>query len=278
MDFLRKQNICIESKTDVLKEGTYTEYGISNKTLEKDKWDTFKNSFRDQMANALSDIILNDVTECFVYEILRKQYCCFNPNEKQSIFNHLKKGFEKDNQEDLNKIMNTKMMIVKHLNDYLKENSFIHLEGFVRFYLKDYVMELENRTEQAIEDFFMEKEYNEFINLLRYFVELQEPKIETIHLFMSEDEDYLLYDQKGCIINDDYLESLSAGIHEKDMNADDVLISSLITLAPINLIIHFSSKMENKEIIETIKKIFSDKISICNEDTTCLPAKNFKQE
>ena len=44
-------------------------------------------------------------------------------------------------------------------------------------------------------------------------------------------EKYLLYDQEGRMINNEDLEDLSEEIKEKDMNKDDLLISSLITLA-----------------------------------------------
>lgn len=58
----------------------------------------------------------------------------------------------------------------------------MNLEGFVRFRLKDIIDEIEMAIEMSVDDFIIQKEYNEFIDLLRYFVELQEPRIDLVNV------------------------------------------------------------------------------------------------
>jgi putative sporulation protein YtxC len=282
IDFFAEKDIFIKEQIDVLKDGVFVTYFLDDKTIDGIAFEHFLNLFQYRMANVLSDILLQDITEKFIQILLKQQYGCFDPYERKLILEHFQEN-EKNRISEFH-IKNPdgetdeKLKIIQHLNHYLLENSFIHLEGFFRFRLKDYRIQLENRIDQAVEDFLIEKEYNEFIKILRYFVELQEPKIETIHLFMDDEEKYLLYDQEGRMINNEDLEDLSEEIKEKDMNKDDLLISSLITLAPANLVIHFSKQMENKEIIETIRKVFFEKISVCYENNICVPVKNLKQE
>ena len=51
--------------------------------------------------------------------------------------------------------------------------------------MKDYVSELEDTIEQGGGEYLMEREYNEFIKLLRYFVEIQEPKVDTVNVLKT---------------------------------------------------------------------------------------------
>lgn len=282
IDFFAQKNIFIKEQVDVLKDGVFVTYFLDDKTIYEIAFEDFLNLFYDRMTNVLSEIFLQEITEKFVQVLLKKQYGCFDPYERKLILKHFQENeknrlseFERKNPDEGTE---EKARIIQQLNHYLLENSFIHLEGFFRFRLKDYQIQLEHRIDQAVEDFLIEKEYNEFIKILRYFVELQEPKIETIHLYMNDEEKYLLYDQEGRRIDNENFECLSEEIKEKDVSQDDLLIGSLITLAPANLVIHLSEQMKNKEIIETIRKVFFEKISVCYENNVCVPAENLKQE
>ena len=52
---------------------------------------------------------------------------------------------------------------------------------------------------------------------------------------------------------------------KNNLNNEDVLISSLITLAPRKLLLHFESENYNKKIVNTIEQIFENKVSISSE-------------
>jgi putative sporulation protein YtxC len=110
-----------------------------------------------------------------------------------------------------------------------------------------------------------EREYNEFIRLLRYFVEIQECKIETVHLFQSQDGKYLLYDKNNNHISSEYFDELKSDILDDTINYDDLLISTLITISPQNIVIHEIESFKNKELIQTIINVFTDRITICNK-------------
>ena len=51
---------------------------------------------------------------------------------------------------------------------------------------KDIIDEIEMAIEMSVDDFIIQKEYNEFIDLLRYFVELQEPRIDLVNVIKKE--------------------------------------------------------------------------------------------
>ena len=51
---------------------------------------------------------------------------------------------------------------------------------------------------------------------------------------------------------------------EHSLNNEDLLISSLITLAPKKIIIHLTGENYNKKILSTIEQIFTNKV-VLNE-------------
>ena len=52
---------------------------------------------------------------------------------------------------------------------------------------------------------------------------------------------------------------------QNNLNNEDVLISSLITLAPRKVFLHFESENYNKKIVNTIEQIFENKVSVSSE-------------
>ena len=76
----------------------------------------------------------------------------------------------------------------------MKSENFIIIDGFVNFRLTDYIKELGDIADKAVEEYIAEREYNEFIKLLRYFVEIQESKLDTINIIPSEEGSYFLID------------------------------------------------------------------------------------
>lgn len=131
--------------------------------------------------------------------------------------------------------------------------------------MKDFILELEEAVDRAVDDLLVEKEYTEFIKLLRYFVDIQEPKYDEVHVLMKEDKRYTLLDSKLRIINNDILEDLAKEISDKEISHDDLLISSLITLAPKRITIHQFDKFQNSELLNTINNVFTGRVIMSKE-------------
>ncbi|WZL74491.1 putative sporulation protein YtxC [Clostridiaceae bacterium 35-E11] len=281
IDFFRKEGICIERKCFKQGKGICVEYHVNESDLKNYTCKDFENLVNHYMANALSDIIINELEEKIVNKMISNHYYYFMPKERQLILKHLKSIQEKEAyqyKEGVYYAINRKAKMLHAILEYLRENKTIHLEGFIQFRLKNYWEELENNIDKAVEDFLMEKEYNEFIRLLRYFVDIQEAKIDVVNVLMNDEGKYHLYDRMHRMLNNEYLEDIAYEMADKDISYDDLLISSLITLAPKKIVIHFSCNIKKREIIDTIKNVFADRVYMCNGCEFCLPAKNVKQE
>jgi putative sporulation protein YtxC len=132
-----------------------------------------------------------------------------------------------------------------------------------------YINELNETIERALEIFIAEKEYNEFIKLLRYFVEIQECKIDTIHLCQGKDGRYMLYDENKKRITTEYFDELRSEIIDETINYDDLLISTLITISPRKITIHNIESFKNRELLQTIMNVFIERVIICSNCDLC---------
>jgi putative sporulation protein YtxC len=281
INFFLKEGIVINKNIKKIKKQIYIRYSINELDLKKYTVEDFKHIFKYYMANILSDQMLAYMEEKSAYKMICKEYYYFGLQERKTIFNHFR-NIQKDEmckyEDGVVCRISRKSKIVQQVMDYFMRNNTIHMDGFIRFRLKNYIEEIENNIDRAVEDFLMEKEYNEFIRLLRYFVDIQEAKIDVVHVLMLENGHYHLYDSKNRMINNEYLEDLALEMADQDISCDDLLISSLITLAPEKVVMHFSRNTTKREIIDTIQNVFSDRVYICRGCDLCGSVKNIKQE
>ncbi len=229
------------------------------------------NTLITHVSNALADFIIRQYEERLIGRIINGNYCYFNSNEKKEIFNITLRIIKNEDKNILNSIFQVRRrnVIVRKLVDYFQGSNSLILDGFVNFRLKDYIKDLEEVVDKAVDDFLMEREYKEFIRLLRYFVDIQEPKFNTVHVIVGYDNKYTLLDEDKKEITNECIQEFVDEISEGEINYDDLLVSSLITLAPRKIMIHSTGQFKNKELLETIKNVFSGNVVICTGCDVC---------
>jgi len=223
------------------------------------------------IANALADYIIRQYEERLLSRIINGNFCYFNAAEKKEILNRSLNIIRNEDKTFLNSLFQIRRrnVIVRRLMDYFDNANNIILDGFVNFRLKEYVKDLEDVVDKAVDDFLMDREYREFIRLLRYFVDIQEPKIDTVHVIVGYDDKYMLLDGSKKEITNECIQEYINEISEGEINYDDLLVSSLITFAPRKIVIHCTGQFRNKELMETIKNVFSGRIILCQGCNLC---------
>lgn len=226
---------------------------------------------RHYVANALSDVIVEQWEQDLIRKIIRGTYNYFTKEEQELIADYTGKtlktlGSVADGQ--LYKV-SRKSQILHRLRDFLDGSDELVLEGFVTFRLRDYVEELEDAVDRAVDDFLMEREYREFVRLLKYFVDVQEPRIDHVHVLIKPGGTFRLQDDTGSAIRSEYLEEFVVEMVESEINYEDLLISALITLAPRSLTLHGHLSQDWNEGIETIKSVFTERVTLCQGCPTC---------
>ena len=269
--FLREEGINIDVQR--INRGNLTFLGckLVRGNREKFSQEDMAAIFRHFVANALSEVIVNDWEETLIRKFIRDNYSYFSKEEQDRVYEFVVKALDGylAGDKDLFHKVTRKGKVLAKLVDYLNRHNELVLEGFVTFRLKEYVEELQESVDRAVDDYLMEKEYREFIRLLKYFVDAQESKMEEVHVFVRSGEPFRLSDGEGKPVAREYLDDLILEVSEEGADCEDLLISSLITLAPKKIVLHMPGEIKESAAIETLRRIFGDRLSICNGCFRC---------
>ncbi|MFW6282137.1 MAG: sporulation protein YtxC [bacterium] len=218
------------------------------------------------LSNIMADIVVEHLEKKFIHRIIKHKYQQFSKDEQNLIekmtVDHLDESLTPDKK--LGRILRREE-IIRQILKYFNKNKSINLEGFVRFRLKDYIDEMKIAVERSVDDLIIEKEYNEFIDLLKYFVELQEPRVLMVNVIQKDNGSFKILDSKGQVINNEYLEGYLSEIFEEEVEYEDLLISALINVAPERIVLHFN----NQDTENTVKKIFTERVEVCTGCKYC---------
>lgn len=281
LEVLSKQGIDINLNKRIQGNLQFFDCSVSNHVFGKFSYNDIIYISKHYVANAIADIIIDIMEKKIIKKCIDNNYYYFIDEERLKIYDYACKALGIDqNEMDKNCVyrLSRKARVLQKVLDYLETNSNIVVSGFVRFRMKDYISELEDTIDRAVEEYLMEREYNEFIKLLRYFVEIQEPKVDTINVLKNPDGSYKLIDGAGNPVNSELLDDLSGEVLENNINYDDLLISSLITIAPTRIVFHNQAVSEGSEILDTIKKVFHNKIAYCRGCELCYVKKPVEKE
>ncbi|AUG59042.1 putative sporulation protein YtxC [Acetivibrio saccincola] len=240
--------------------------------IEEERQHIIFDEIKAGISSALADYIIKEYEEKLIYRIINNNYCYFNSLEKKEIFRIAVSTIKNSEKSFLNSLFQIRRrnIIIRKLLDYYQGANDLILDGFVNFRLKEYIKDLEEIVDKAVDDFLMEREYREFIRLLRYFVDIQEPKFNTIHVIAGYDDKYILLDENKREITNECIQEFMNDISSEEIKYDDLLVSSLITMAPRKIMIHGAKNFKNKELLETIKNVFWEKTFICAGCELCI--------
>jgi putative sporulation protein YtxC len=98
------------------------------------------------------------------------------------------------------------------------------------------------------------------VKLLKYFVEIQECKIEEINIIIEENNNYIVKNGTGKDLYHDFINEIMQEQGNIDLNMEDILISGLITSAPKNINIYGKENCTNKEFLDTIENVFGNRV------------------
>ncbi|WP_256760832.1 putative sporulation protein YtxC [Cohnella sp. WQ 127256] len=158
---------------------------------------------------------------------------------------------------------------------YLENHERLHLDGFLRFRLNDYRSEVQEAAETAIEERLMERQYQEFMALLKSMVEWQETRTSTVHVLHSGGHAFRLLDEDMRPLEQQYPELTGAGVESQQLaevheihgeqveEEESQVVSRLLAASPRQLYIHTTEP--ESQVIRTIIGIFGDRAALYPE-------------
>ena len=144
--------------------------------------------------------------------------------------------------------------------NYLLENNKIILDGFINFRLKKYLDFLNCIIDDAVNYFIVEREYWEFISLLKVYINSEAPSMEKVHLIYNNSESVLLDENNNAInINKDVFNTKY--LSDITFSSNDYTLNTLLNIVPKKIYIHLSDGIYD-EFINTLQLVFEDRVVI----------------
>ena len=231
--------------------------------------------FLSTISHVLVFLIFNFYEEDILKRILHQEYFYFDKNEKSEILSIAQNNIK----ENIDLFTNKEEILFNIIYKYLKQENKVYLKGFTNFRIKKYIDELESIIDDSVNQYLIEKEYREFVSLLRLYINTQPNKADFVHLVYSSNHPILLDMNKNIIKTD--INTLNAKyLSDISFSSFDMILNTLLTILPKKIYVHLIDDNNlDLEFLDTLKLIFENKITICTDCNICnLYKNNLKQK
>lgn len=217
------------------------------------------NKFYNFLTELIGEVVIEFYEEKILKQLINYNYFYFDEYEKNKILENCMQLIEPE-------MYNTKLLDNKNIKEYVKENKAMILDGFVYFRLRAYLEYSDEVVDSGVNQFVIEKEYREFISLLRVYVESKVPEYNLLHLIYINGESILLDEKRNIvsvsenIYNAKYLSDIS-------FSSNDFALNTLLCLLPRRIEIHLID--DEDEFINTLMLIFEGRVTICKDCDIC---------
>ncbi len=220
--------------------GTYTQV---LQEVFKDKISIFEEGSTWKISaqpETLTEVLCPFIEETYLYKEVQKRF----PHANQRVFTEAFRRATQNNRKNIAKI----------LDAYLKEYKTLHVEGFLRFRLQEVLSELCYCIQLSLRAIEQEEQYRDFLMLLQTYVKDCDPLVDTVLLLADGMGQHHIFTETGIEITYDYADLEDVACLE---NEDDVILSSLLTIAPRTVYLYGHDHSANPCLVDTIRKIFS---------------------
>ena len=226
--------------------------------------------FLSYIAEVLTSLIFENYDEEILTTLLLREYFYFTDMEIKSILKILKEN----SVEDVKSYTTKEDILYNTFYNFLKNENKLFLKGFITFRLKTYKEELAKSIDTAVNQYLIEKEYNEFVSLLKLYINSEGSKCNEVHLIYKNSESFLLDKNQNPIqpnnnlLNNKYLSDIS-------FSSSDITLNTLLNIIPQKIFIHLIN-MEIDDFINTLELIFEKRVIICTDCNICRVYKSGK--
>ncbi|OKZ76014.1 MAG: hypothetical protein BHW00_00485 [Clostridium sp. 26_22] len=221
-------------------------------------------AFIHEVSCILSCFVIDEIEESILKRLILKNYFYFEALERKEILDVCYDIFTDEFNEYFDKKYNC---LINDFSSYLAENKSIILSGFINFRIKDYVKILEDVVDEAVNSYVIEKEYMEFVSLLRLYINSQTSNCKLVHLIYSNETSILLDENKNIIDTDsDFFKAKY--LSDITFSSNDYALNTLLTLLPKKIYIHLLDNYVD-EFVHTLGLIFDGRVEICTDCDIC---------
>lgn len=213
---------------------------------------------RRALAEGVADFIVQTYQPRLLRRLVSSRHSYFAPAEQRDILARAARALNARSGRE---------RVLARLADYLEHEAMLIVDGFVTFRLQDMVAEAEEAVDGAVDAFLLQREYQEFIALLRHFVDTLPPRHDLVHAVLQPGGRLRLVDADGHAL---------AGAGETDpalgdLAPEDRVISALIPLAPRSVILHQPARSGAlaADGVAAIRDVFGARLHLCDGCRIC---------
>lgn len=234
------------------------EYKINNITICNTSSFDLVNENCIDIENKIASWIIDNKEEEILEDIFERNYEGFDKKEKEYILKETIKILDRSKND-------RRAYIEKQLYNYFLKEYFINVPGFIRFRLKEYRNQLEDILDNVINKYVCEKEYYEFIALIKEYIKNQDSFVPVLNVLTTNNK--TRYFTENWIEISEILEKEYS--FKTDLTENDRLLTILVLCAPEKIIWHNAAALNNDELKATIKEIFGNTMIFCNKCNIC---------
>ncbi len=222
--------------------------------------------FLEKISSILSLLVIDELEETFINKIILEHYFYFDCNERKDILNLCFDIMS----NDFSDIFDKKFKLLYNVfYNFLLDNKNLYLQGFTNFRLKSYFKVLDDIVAEAVNCFVVEKEYLEFVSLLKLYINSQGSSCNLVHLiYTSNEEESILLDENKEIINISHHNLNAKYLSDISFSANDYTLNTLLTLLPKEIYIHLIDDYID-DFINTLITIFENRVHLCTDCNIC---------
>ncbi len=222
---------------------------------------------RREIADQIAQFICGYYEESLIESVIQKHYPQYYSREVEQIKVHTNRLFQKNTHTYFRTpYRNRSEKLSKGIFHFLRESKLLAIDGYVRFRLENYRRALTKCVHDAVDQFLLDQEYQDFISLLKYFVSVQTSKIPLVHIIHRRAKEFELLDGEGKALQLNDGGTLQE-IVEHSFSQEDLIVSTLLTIAPEKMVLHTKYREEN--IVRTLMQIFESRVEICSGCNAC---------
>lgn len=213
---------------------------------------------------AMTTLILHFIEDRLLLSIISDTFYFQDQEEQQQILqlaHSFLDGERYDYRMGKQSSISRKTLIANALKQFLKDDLSFSFSSFVTFRLKPYMEQLQHYVELAIDEYKLEQEYQNFVQMLRDFVAAKRPKLSIIHL-VHKPPSFLFFDEKLREMTASELKQLIDRnlIVSQPMYVDSSLLAPLVSIAPG--MIYLYTDHEEDGMVQTIQNVFQERIRL----------------
>lgn len=228
---------------------------------------TDENLFFSAISNILSFLVLDIYEDSITRNILQKEYFYFDKFEQNVVLDK----FHENRLENIEDFEVKENILFEAFYGFFKncESNVcckLYLKGFVTFRLKKYIDELETEIDSSVNQYLVEKEYQEFVSLLKIYVNSEGYNSDFVHLIYrnsSKNIDSVLLDKNRNVIDTSIYLLGAKYLSDISFSSSDMILNTLLNLLPKRIFIHLEDVDDEDEFVCTLEAIFEGRVVFC---------------